>query len=380
MRGLWRRIRRVMTDTGERPALPIDLERSPAGDYAFRLGVRAGFGGQETARIPVSARVNPSPHPILKEIHSCEVAGQHLEAANVHALRAKVSAQLEMIAPGRVLPLCYFRAPAMDYELAVYEEGGRLTVPIIGGPRLRAGDLAELRSHVCRYLVSAGYVADAEEVAVGVVRPRDLRRVAPAAVFRSLSDPGVWEPAVEGVSADGPVVGVLGQAARIRTEERARAGAGPQRGPQAPAAPDVVELLRYLRTEAERGGLGDGGALIAADVRPEIWAAAAARAAPTGRLLVAYLDDEEGTRLQLAILRTGFGELVAAVEDLGIHVFLSASEEDLAGLVARHLAAEGFLRFADGVDVHDADAPRAERLEPEAITFHPDSEEVHHSW
>ena len=223
-------------------------------------------------------------------------------------------------------------------------------------------------------------MTDPEDVAVGVLRPRDLRRVPPAAVFRSLSDPDVWVPSVEGVSADGPVVGVLGQAARIRTEERPRAGAGPQRGPQAPAAPDVVELLRYLRTEAERGGLGDGGALIATEVRPEIWAAAAARAARTGRVIVAYMDDDEGTRLELAVLRTGFGELVAAVEDLSIHVFLAATEDDLAGLVARHLAAEGFLRFADGVEVHDTEAPRAERLEPEAITFHPETEEVRQPW
>src|SRR3954447_16208126 len=146
-----------MTDTGQRPELPVDLERSEDGGYAFRLGVRAGFSGQQTARIPISHRVNPDPHPLLEEIHSCEVAGMHLEAANVLALRAKVAAQLEMMAPGRALPLCYFRAPAMDYELAVYEEGGRLHVPVIGGPRLRATDLAGIRQHVCRYLTSAGY-------------------------------------------------------------------------------------------------------------------------------------------------------------------------------------------------------------------------------
>ena len=72
--------------------------------------------------------MNPSPHPILKEIHHCEVAGQTLEAANVYALKAKVERLLETIAPARALPLCYFRAPAMDYELPVYEQGGWLTV------------------------------------------------------------------------------------------------------------------------------------------------------------------------------------------------------------------------------------------------------------
>src|SRR5207244_8555549 len=96
LRRLWRWIRWVATDTGEHARqVPIELERTRDGDYGFRLGVRAGFGGQDTARIPVARRTNPEPHPILKEIHYCEVAGQTLEAANVYALKAKVAALLE---------------------------------------------------------------------------------------------------------------------------------------------------------------------------------------------------------------------------------------------------------------------------------------------
>jgi hypothetical protein len=115
---------RVIADRGEHEPVPIQLERVSEHDYTFRLGVRAGFGGGETARIPVSRHINPSPHPVLKEIHRCEVAGRVLEAANVYALKAKVARALETIAPGRTLPLCYFRAPAMDYELPVFEQGG----------------------------------------------------------------------------------------------------------------------------------------------------------------------------------------------------------------------------------------------------------------
>src|SRR3954463_6686291 len=246
-----------MAEDGRPEAVRIDLERAPDGAYSFRLGVRAGFGGQEIARIPIDHRINRDPHPILKEIHFCEVGGRALEAANVYARRAKVARQLETIAPGRSLPLCYFRAPAMDYKLPVYEEGGRLTVPGIGGPRLRAGDLAGIRRHVCRYLVNAGYVREPDEVIVGVLRPRDLRRVAPAAVFRDLDDRDVWLPSVDGISAEGAVVGVLGQAARLQRDERPRAGAGPAAAQSAPAATDVIELLRFLRTA------GMGGALYA---------------------------------------------------------------------------------------------------------------------
>jgi hypothetical protein len=351
-----------MADDGRPAPIPIDLERAADGAYAFRLGVRAGFGGQQTARIPIEWRVNPAPHPILKEIHSCEVGGRALEAANVYALRAKVAAQLEAIAPGRSLPLCYFRAPAMDYELPVYEDGGRLHAPVIGGPRLRAGDLAGIRRHVCRYLVNAGYVREPDEVIVGVLRPRDLRRVAPAAIFRDLHDHDVWLPSVEGVSAEGPVVGVLGRAARLQVEERPRAGAGPAAAQSAPAATDVIELLRFLRTA------GMGGALYATEVRAEIWAAALATTADTRRRLVAYLTDDDATELELEIRRAAFGEVVVALEDRGITVFLARDEDDLAQLAGEYLAAAGFLRFAAEVELHDAPSERAERLDVEAIS------------
>ena len=368
LRRLWSWIRRVATDTGEHARqVPIDLERNRDGDYAFRLGVRAGLGGLDTARIPVARRTNPAPHPILKEIHYCEVAGQTLEAANVYALKAKVAALLETIAPGHALPLCYFRVPEMDYELPVYEEGERFVSPVIGGPNLKASDLAEMRRHMCRHMISSGYVSEAEQVAVGVLRPRDLSRVDPAAVFRSYADPELWLPSVEGVSAEGPVVGVLGHATQLGTE-RARAGVRTANVRTAPSAPDVLELLRFLRVELVRARtLEDPFTLYASEVRPEIWAAAEQHTEDTGRHLVAYMTDEQATKLELAIRRTGFGEVVTAMEDRGIDVLLAPDDEALAAVAGNYLAARGHLRFASEVEIHAAEAPRAERLEPDEI-------------
>lgn len=373
---IWTWVRRTATETGEHPEVPIDLERTAAGAYAFRLGVRAGFGGQEVARIPVGCRTNPEPHPILKEIHHCEVAGRTLEAANVFALRAKVAALLKSIAPGGALPLCYFRAPAMDYELPVYEETGMVVCPVIGGPKLKAPDLAGIRPHIVRYLVNAGYVTSDEEVRVGVLRPRDLRRVPPAAVLRSLAGPEVWVPTVEGISAEGPVVGVLGRAAQLRSAERERAGAGPARGQTSPSAPDVVELLRYVRTEMARSGDAGAATAYAEDVRPEIWAAAERHTEDTGLRLVAHLDDDERTDLELAVRRTGSGELATALEDRGITVLMAPDAQSLAGLAGAFLARHGFLRFASEVEVHEAAAPRPERLDADAIRTFADGEAV----
>ena len=366
--GVWRWVRDVIADRGELEPVPISLERAAGGAYRFRLGVRAGFGGQDAARIPVSVRVNPDPHPILKEIHYCEVAGRTLEAANVHALRAKVGRALEAIAPARTLPLAYFRVPAMDYEVPVYEDGAEIISPVVGGRDLKGRDLAEIRRNVCRWLVSAGYVADAEEVVVGVLRPSDLGLVAPAAIFRSLADPGFWLPSVEGSSPEGPVVGVLDHGSKLRAEAGRIRAPGPARREEAPAAPDVIGLLRFLRAELGRTGrVTAPEAVYASEVRTDIWRAAEQRTEDARVRLVAYLDDDEGTRLEMPVRRTGAGDVATALEDRRITVLLAQDVEALAALVGQYLAAHGFLRFAQEIEIHGAEPPRAERLEPDDI-------------
>src|SRR5438034_8352137 len=131
-------------DVGSHDIIPIELERNREAAvelgaqnppdlplYTFRLGLRAGFSGDQRAAVPVFRKVNPHRHPVLKEIFYCEVAGSVLEAANVHALRDKVARMLETLAPAKSLPLAYFRVPAMDYSLPAYEEGGQIVCPII---------------------------------------------------------------------------------------------------------------------------------------------------------------------------------------------------------------------------------------------------------
>jgi hypothetical protein len=371
---LVRWVRDVVTEQQVGSPIPVDLER-PAGAkrHVFRLGVRAGFGGQETARLPIEKRPNTNPHPVLKEVHACEVAGRRLEAANVWALREKVRVLLETLAPAHALPLCYFRAPAQDYELPVYEEDGGIVSPVLAGPKLRARDLGEMRTAVCRYLVSAGYVTSPDEVEVGVVRPRDLKLVDPAAIFRSLDDRDFWVPSVEGVSPEGPVVGLLGRPAALSPRRtRVPRRPGPHGPDDAPAAPDVLALLRYVRSELERHGAAAGehanpGSVYAAEVRADIWADGSEKAEDTGRRLVAYLTDDDQTRLELRVLRTGAGDMAAALEHDGIDVFLGPDENALAAAVGRYLQAQDFLRFKEEVEIHAVSPPRPEWLDADTI-------------
>ena len=342
--------------------------------------MRAGLGGQETARIPIHVRPNEATHPILKEIHWCEVAGKTLEAANPFALKEKVQRALETIAPAHTLPLAYFRVPDMDYELPVYEDDGQIVAPILMGPTLKARDMAGIRREVCRYLVNAGYVSEPEEVIVGVVRPRDLQRVPPAAVFRSLTDADLWMPTVEGSSPEGAVIGLLAHPAELRDRGRIRAQIGPAAADSAPAAPDVVGLLRFVRAElSRRRATFDPDALYAAEVRPEIWRGAEQRLEPTGTRLIAHLTDDDSSRLELPVLRMGTGDLVAALEDRGINVLLAPDADALALSVGRLLEQTGFLRYAQEVEIHHAAPPRRERLEPEDI-WTETTEEVAQTW
>lgn len=328
-------MRAVIADTGEEDPVAIALERADGG-YAFRLGLRAGLGGAEVARIPVSVRPNPNPHPILKEIYSCEVAGRQIEAANVHALRARVAAQLDSLAPARTLPLVWFGVPRAAYELPCYEDGGEIVCPILGGSKLRAPDLGGMRALVCRHLVGTGYVEDEDEVTVGVLQPRDLRRVPPAAIFRCEDDPGMWIPAAAGVSDEGPVVGLLDHGRVV--------------------APDVIGLLRALG--------GDPRGVYAEWVNDEAWAAAETRTRAERERLVAHLPDGP---LELAIRRTPLGELVTAVEDRGITVLAAADTAELAAVVGRRLAARGHLRGPRDVEVAAAAPRRPDRLDPTSI-------------
>jgi hypothetical protein len=321
--------------------------------YRFRVGLRAGFAGDTSAAIPVFKRVNPHPHPVLKEIFHCEVAGSELEAANVHAVREKVARMLEVLAPGGSLPLAYFRAPASDFSLPIYEDGGKLVCPMIAGASLKGDDLAQIRSSVCRYLVNGGYVAEPSQVEVRVVRPSDLKLVAPAAIIQSLEDPELWFASVEGRSSEGLVIGLLGEATELRPAERPRAGRPALESP--PAASDVGSLLRLLANGlTEKGRITGASSLYATHVRPEVWGRTEQLTDDVGRRLVCWLDDDDQpVRLELPLRRTAAGELLTALEDEGIAVFTGTDESALAARVGQYLSGSGFLRFEDAVEVED---------------------------
>lgn len=369
----------IRDQTGGVEPVHVGLERNPGAVvelgaenppdvpvYVLRVGIDSAFG-RARAGLPVYRHENPSRHPILKEIYRCEVAGKTLEAANVYALRDKVQGQLEVIAPARSLPLCYFRAARFDYSLPVYEEGSRLVCPVLTGPKIKARDLSGLREPLIRWLRSAGYLRGAEEPELLVVRPSDLRLVPPAAMIRSLEDPGLWMPTVEGASEAGPVVGLLIHPAELRAEEPRRRAAPSSDAP--PSAPDVTGLLRFIGHEmAVRGRLLDPWALYACDVRPEIWARTEELTDETPRRLACHLDG--GETLEVPIRHTAAGESVAALRDRGIAVFYAGDADTLAASVARYLVELGFLRHAGDMRIESALPRPTESLDPDAIWTH----------
>jgi hypothetical protein len=366
----------IADQTGGVEPIAVGLERNPDAVvelgaenppdlplYVLRVGISGGFGGTH-AGLPVYRRENPATHPILKEIYRCEVAGRTLEAANIHALRAKVQRQLEVIAPGRSLPLCYFRAPRFDYSLPVHERGSHLVCPVLAGPRIKADTLAELRQPVIRHLLTAGYLAPGEEPEVLVVRPSDLRQIPPAAVIRCLDHPALWMPTVDGASPEGPVVGLLVHPAELEAGGRRRRSAAAVEAP--PSAPEITALLRYVGHElAIRGTLTNPWTLYADSVRSEIWARTEELTDPTDRSLSCHL--EGGGTLEVPVRRTAAGESVGAISAEGISVFLAGDDEALAASIGRHLAAAGHIRDPRELRPDLARTAPAERLDPDSI-------------
>lgn len=374
----WTWAKRVAADqTGGVAPVPIELERNPGAAvemgaenppdvplFLLRVGLRGGFEGAVRAGIPVYRRDNPAPHPVLKEIYSCEVAGKVLEAANIYALRVKAQRQLEVIAPSGTLPLGYFRAPRFDYSLSIYEEDSHLVCPVLAGPRIKADGLGELRDPVLAHLRAAGYLEADDEAELLVVRPSDLRLVSPAAVIRSL-DATVWMPGVEGVSSEGPVVGLLGHPAELVTESRLRAGDSTSRQPP-PSSPEISGLLRLVGQSLLRAGrITDPWSLYAGDVRPEIWARTEELTESTRRILTAHL--EGGSVIEVPIHRTAAGESVGAIRDEGICVFLAGDDDALCRAVGRYLVAAGFLRDDADLRPESLAAPAPEHLDPDSI-------------
>jgi hypothetical protein len=312
--------RDVIADQGAVDPIPIAVEDGTDGCFLV-----AGVNGGAT-RIAVDRRPNPAPHPILKEIHSCELAGRTLEAESPDALRRKAAAMLEALAPAGVLPLAYFRAPAAAYELPVYEDDGHIVAHAFGGTRSRARDLAGLRAHVARHLVSAGYVATEEDLQVGFVDRADLHLIEPAAVLRSVTDPDVWLPWADRGGPAEPRVDRLGVDASA-------------------AGNDVLSVLSWAAAE-----LGIEG-LYAAAVSPDAWLAAQRATTGAGIAIAAQLDRGEPVRLELPVLRTADGALATAVDCGGIDVFRAPSAEELAAMVGLRLEQCGFLASPERVAV-----------------------------
>ena len=242
------------------PGVPVELGcrerarraavRLPPGSRG-RLRRHAGGAAGVPARQPLPAP-DPQGDPRLRGGRQAARGRQHLRAPR------QGRPQLETIAPGRSLPLCYFRAPAMDYALPVHEEGGDLVCPVLGGAQAQGRRPGR-----------------APEPVVAPPRPRRLPGLrarsprswssgratcawsTPAAVIRCL-DAGALDADRRGHLARGPRRWPPRPSARAAPRERRRA-ARRRRPRPPPSARDVIGLLRYLR-HRDRPSAGDSRA------------------------------------------------------------------------------------------------------------------------
>jgi hypothetical protein len=174
----------------------------------------------------------------------------------------------------------------------------------------------------------------------------------------------MWLPTVEGSSPDGPVIGLLTHPAELNGSRRS--GEAPE---PPPAGTDVAALLRRIGQEMVRAGrLLNPWMLYATETRPEIWSRTEELTDPTSRYLACFL--EGGEELRAPIRHTAAGEVVAALKERAISVFMAGDDDALCRTVGRYLTETGFIRHAEDLRVHSVREEPPERLDPDQIWTH----------
>lgn len=148
-------------------------------------------GSEAEARLPVYWNPRPrSADPLVREQYRVCVAGRTLEAGNLHLLGELVrTAALQLVPSGRPPQLWLVCGPRWA---PVYRTGADYEA-ITDGPRLRAPDLLQLRTHYAHYIACCNGVAH-PEVRVALLQPEDLGVREPEAVLVS---PNLWIPAFD---------------------------------------------------------------------------------------------------------------------------------------------------------------------------------------
>jgi len=158
-------------------------EETPRYFYLVRLP-----GMASEARLPVYWNPRPASRDVLvREAYRVRVAGQTLEAGNLHVLRDLVRSALAGLgAPGQPPRFWLLHRSS---AVPVYWQGGTYEA-LTDGPRVWGRDLQELRDRYAYYLASCNG-GRGGPVTVALLSFADLDVHGPEAV---LEGPGVWAP------------------------------------------------------------------------------------------------------------------------------------------------------------------------------------------
>ncbi len=288
---------------------PGSGEETPRYFYLVRLP-----GMASEARLPVYWNPRPaSPDVLVREAYRVRVAGQTLEAGNLHVLGDLVRSTLAGLgAPGQPPRFWLLHRSS---AVPVYWQGGTYEA-LTDGPRLWGRDLQELRDRYAYYLASCNG-GPGGPVTVALLSFADLDVHGPEAV---LEGPGVWAPVFP---EDGTLV-AFGP------------GQTTWSAPHSPAG--VLSLWEAAsRQLALCGKLADPASLWLAEVSEACHGALMQASTPTGLALrLVRLDGAGADRVRLAVRRVGHLVFASCPQRSCLHV-----APDLGTLregVARHLA------------------------------------------
>jgi hypothetical protein len=294
--------------------------------YFFELGLSRVIEGGGQATLPVYWRPNTSPHPMLKEIYSVEVAGIMVEKANILAVEKALPDAVQSLANYGTLPYYFIDIPGRA-RIPVYLVDGKLQTRVGDDAQLEEDDVGQLWHALGDYLIPTRVTNSREEVTVSLLFWKELRIYPPAFIFRN-GKGKIWIPIFyrgERLNYD-----VIGQPSRLlpiseafNLREEVAAGL---------TASKMLSSPFELRMD---------------QVQREIWDRLEKTVAPTDRVLSYY---EETTRTELPIFEVRGGLLVPQVTST-VKINFGRDIEDLLKRAAEELIRERKISSASYVEI-----------------------------
>lgn len=159
--------------------------------YFFEIDLTPIIPRAGASRIPVYWRPNPSPHPMLKEIYSAEIAGITIEKGNLFSLKDSIPDVIQSIIDFGTLPYYYLIFPGG--RIPVYHcDDNKFHIKMRGGPEFSGENVSVISKKFSDYLIDTHLIRRMSEVDIALLYWKEMR-LYPSAFILTYGE-NVWVP------------------------------------------------------------------------------------------------------------------------------------------------------------------------------------------